>query len=625
VLKGRNQRLRKITPRALATAAAAFFVSLAYAVYAEEGAGEADMRPFQATREWATETALAQGLYPAGMAVAPPEVWEPYTEALVALQGWELETAEKSLRRAWDNAGRDAERIALSHAFAELYFKKAELKKALKYAEEALKLTRAQGDKKAESFILKDLSKIERLSGDVVAALEYSERGYELARDLGDPLLRAFYLLCAAELAFEAGDLDTGETYLAEAAPVFDDYELELAAAHVRFFGGYAKVQRGEYDDGTEEVNAAFDIYKKYGDRHSEAQALSVVGDALMKQGDFDGALENFMAALNIYRELDDRICEARALYFCAQVFKEWGQYDSALTAVDEGLEVSREYRIPTLIAACLLDRGLILIALGDAKAAEKAFKEARKFYAKGRDPDGQRKCDWAIGALCVAKGDTKKGLKALADVERRCVENDDSALLAGTYELMAKAYEMDFELRKAVEYRKKLVRLCEGQRDERALAKALSADAYTSLLYCNYDVALVSSKRAIALYERTGNEKGAAFNYRGAGVCYMRTGRYEEALQAFEKAAELHHGCGAQFELGKDYLYLGILAGILGNKEEEERFMAEGKRLVKDKKVADSICLLEDAFSAARKAGLGGARIYVIQKGNKTVIVIGK
>lgn len=622
---GRKKNFRKITPRALATAAAALFVLWAVPVYAEEAVGETGAPPFEATREWVLEAALAQGLYPAGMSVAPAEVWEPYAEALVALQGWELETAEKSLRRAWDNANRDAERIALSHAFAELYFKKAELENALKHAEKALKIARYEGDRKAESFILKDLSKIERLSGNVVAALEYSERGYELARDLGDPLLRAFYLLCAAELAFEAGDLDTGETYLAEAAPVFDDYELELAAAHVQFFGGYAKVQRGEYDAGTEAVNAAFDIYKKYGDRHSEARALSVAGDALMNQGDFDGALENFMAALNIYRELDDRICEARALYFCAQVFKEWGQYDSALTAVDEALEVSRGYRIPTLIAACLLDRGLILIALGDAKAAEKAFKEARKFYAKGRDPDGERKSDWAIGALYVAKGDTKKGLKALADVERRCVESDDGALLAGTYELMAKAYEMDLELRKAVEYRKKLVKLCEGRRDESALAKALSADAYTSLLYCNYDVALVSNKRAIALYERTGNDKGAAFNYRGAGVCYMRTGRYEEALQAFEKAAELHHGCGAQFELGKDYLYLGILAGILGNKEEKERFMAEGERLVKDKKVANSICLLEGAFLGAREAGLGEARIYVIQKGDKTVIVIGK
>jgi tetratricopeptide (TPR) repeat protein len=622
---GRNLSFREIAPRAVLTAAAAVLVFPACALYAEEGAGENGARSFEATREWVLEAALAQGLYPAGMAVAPPEVWEPYAEAMVALQGWELEAAEKSLRRARDNAGRDAERIALNQAFSELFFKKAELKNALKHAEKALKLARDEGDKKAESYLLKDLAKIERLGGNVPKALTYSRRGYELSAELQDPRLRAFYLLCTAELAFEFGDDEHGEACLEEAAPIFEEYKNEAALAHVDFFRGYLHIQRGEYKEGKASVGRALETYCRFGDRHSEARARGALGYAWMRQGDWDAALQEFMWALEIYRELADRASEARALYLSAQVFREWEQYDSALTAVEEALAISREYGMSSLLTLCTVERGVLSLALGDLKGAEKSFKEASKQYKETQDPAGERACDWAMALFNVAQGKTDKALKKLEDLERRCEEASDRTLLAATYVAAAEVYEGKLDMRSARAYRAKLVALREEEGNERGLAAALSQQGYTFLKSCYYERALGCYRRAIFLYGKYGYEAGVAFNFRGGGVCYMRTGKYDDAKAAFEKAAELHHKLGDEFELGKDYLYLGILAGKVGNESDKAKFMAETRRLTNDKEVVDSIVALEDAFIRAEKAGMKDVPIYVLSVGGKTVIVIGK
>ncbi len=624
-MKGRNQRLRKVAPRAALTAAAAVFILYAAVIHAEEGAGETGLEPFKATREWVLEAALAQGLYPAGMSVAPAEVWEPYAEALVALEAWQLEAADKALRRARDNAGRDAEMIAINHAYAELCFRKADLKKAFKYADEALKLARAQADKKAESYLLKDLAKIEQLGGNVPEALAYSRRGHELSAELQDPLLRAYYLLYTAELAFEFGDNEQGEACLDEAAPIFEEYENEPALAQVDFFRGYLRVQRGEYEEGKEAVRKALETFKLAGDRHSEARAAAVVGQALQEQGDWDGAFQKYMQALGIYRELDDRMCEAKALYFCAGVFQEWKQYESALTAVDEALAISREYGISALLPLCLAEQGTLYLVTGEAKKGEKALKEAAKYFKKTEDPDRERACEWALALLLLVKAKDEKASEALSALDERCRAAGDRELLAAAYGAAADVYETRLDFKRALEYRAKLVDLCKAEGNERALAGALSDQAYTYLKYCYHDRALAINERAIALYKKCGDDRGAAFNYRGAGVCYLRTGRHDDALRAFEKAAELHHGLGDRFELGKDYLYLAILAKKLGNAAEEEKFETEGRRLINNKSVADGILLLEVAFISAEKVGWKNVRIYVLRVGDKTVVVYGR
>jgi len=344
-----------------------------------------------------------------------------------------------------------------------------------------------------------------------------------------------------------------------------------------------------------------------------------------MHQDDWDAALREFMAALQIFRELDDRACEAKALYMCARVFREWEQYDSALTAVEEGQAISREYGISALLTLCTVERCVLFLASGDLKGAEKSFKEASKQYKKTKDPEGERACDWALALFYVAQGKNDKALKAAKKLEKRCEEAHDRTLLGATYAVAAAAYEAKFKFGSALVYRAKMVGLCEEQRNERGLAVALSNQAYTLLKDCYHDRALESNRRAIALYEKFGDDDGAAFNYRGAGVCYMRTGRHKEAVTSFEKAAELHHKLGDQFELGKDYLYLAILAKKLGNAEEEKKFEAEGRRLINDKTFADGIWLLEGTFIAAEKAGIKKPRIYVLSVGGKTVVVVGK
>jgi tetratricopeptide (TPR) repeat protein len=623
VLKGWNQRLSRTTPRAVATAAAAILYLTVAAAYAEEGGGATGTRPFQATREWVLEAALAQGLYPAGMSVAPAEVWEPYAETLVALQGWELEAAEKSLRRGRDNAGRDAERVAINQAYAELYFRKADLKKALKYADEALKLARAQGDRKAESYLLKDLAKIEQLGGNVPKALGYSRRGYELSAELHDPKLRAFYLMFTAEIELGFGNYGEAEACLEEAASIFEEYDLELPLAYVGFLRGFLQIERGEYEVGKETVRAALETFQKAAYRGAEARARGALGYAWMRQGDWDAALEEFMWSLDIYRELDDRASEARALYLCAQVFREWKQYDSALTAVEEALALSREYGMSSLLTLCTVERGVLSLALGDLKGAEKSIKEAKKQFKKTEDPAGERACDWALALFYSAQGKTDKALENLADLERRCGEAKDRGLLAATFVAAAEAHEKNLNMKSARAYRAKLVTLRREEGDERGLAVALSQQGYTFLKSCYYKRALECNRRAILLFAKYGYLAGAAFDFRGMGVCYMRTGEYDDAKTAFEKAAEIHHKLGDGFELGKDYLYLGILAARVGNKSDKRKFVEEARRLINDSKVFDSIVTLENAFIKAEKAGWGFLPIYLVD--GKTVIVIGE
>jgi len=555
----------------------------------DQGEGEP---PLAATREWAVAEAMAEGLYPGGMADAPEELWTRYIEGVTALQGWDLDAAEESLKGALKIAARDSERLAVYHALAKVFLHKADLKRGWANAEKAVQLAETEADPAALAFVLKDASFIKRLAGDTPASLALAARGYEIAERMEDPLLRGFYQLCAAEVAFEMGEPAVGARLIEEAAPVFEEYENEYCLAQIDFFRGFVKYQGDDVDGALELCRQSIEEYKKFDDRHSEARALGVIGECLAAKEDYDGALEAHMAALDIFRSFDDRICEAKALLFCAGLFRVWGQYDSAVTALDEALAVGREYKVKPIVAEALKSRAVCLGAQGDFKGCIASFKEAKKAAAACKDAASERQVDFALASFKLVKGnlDVARAVKELRDLEGRCEAAGDAELLAGVYDMLARAYFIEEDVDKVLTYRQRLVDLHTIGGDKKALASALSNQSLMLLGTYRYEASIEASRRAIALYEELGDEDGEGYNYRGLGICYIILGRYDDAVGALEKAAELHRGTGNGAQLGRDYMYLCALARLEGRQEKADEYESAAKKLLNDGRMVDLV-----------------------------------
>jgi tetratricopeptide (TPR) repeat protein len=573
------------------------------------GLAAAEEKPLTATREWLAATAAGEGLYPGGMAEAPEALWTLYAEGVTALQTWELETAETSLTRALELATRDSERLAVRHALAVLFFRRADWKNARLNVDKALNLAEAGDDRAALAYVLKDASQIHRLAGDTAGALALAKRGSEIAATIDNPALRALYQLYAAEIAFETGDLATGTALIDEAEPVLAEYQNATGLAMLEFYRGFVKSQEGDVDGALILCRKALETFRQAGDRHSEGRALNLIGSCLEGQKDYDGALASHNAALEIFRSLDDRICEAKALLLCSEVFIAWDQYDSAITALDEALAISRENAVVPVTLVALKSLALCQVAQGDVAAAMRSLEEAKKTAAASHDEDALRKIDFVAASLKLVKGhlDVDGAIQGLTDLEKRCEAAGDQETLRGVYDMLAEAYFIQEDVPNVIRYRCRLVDAYLEDGDQKGASHALGELSLILMSAGLYEESMKTSLLAIRLDQELGNRDGEGYEYRGVGICLLKLKRYDEAREALEKAAEIHHGTGNANQLGRDYLYLCALARVTGRDEKAEEFAAAATKLLGSAEMVE-LCVADAVADAAATQTRTGA-----------------
>jgi DNA-binding SARP family transcriptional activator len=175
-------------------------------------------------------------------------------------------------------------------------------------------------------------------------ALKTYARALEVVRNLSDSEETRFELLGAREKLLERLDLqeERGEAAreMLELAKRFGDLA-RIAEVHVRRIGALAALS---YPEGAEEAGrAAVAIFRELADPAGEARVHREVSYVRWLRRDYAGAQEANFEALRIHRELGDHSGEAGDAWTIAQVYRGMGDHDDSLEWIEEATRIYGE------------------------------------------------------------------------------------------------------------------------------------------------------------------------------------------------------------------------------------------------------------------------------------------
>ena len=210
-----------------------------------------------------------------------------------------------------------------------------EVRKAIKYHEQALTIAREIEDKQGEGNALGNLGNAYRDMGEVRKAIKYHEQAFDIAGDIEDKINEG---RCVGNLGLAYSDL-------------------------------------GEIRKGIEYFEQALAIAREIGDRGVEGVWLESLGEADMVLGDWDKSLQLYNDALKIFETIESLIRQGEALSNIGELQIKSGEWEDARKNLEKSLEM---YKRTTPVGA--ID---VLVNLGELDSVEDRYKEAFSNFQK--------------------------------------------------------------------------------------------------------------------------------------------------------------------------------------------------------------------------------------------------
>ena len=213
--------------------------------------------------------------------------------------GEATEWLERALANVDSSAqARDRARIM---ALLSSYLVVADTPRAVELAREALRITRAAGDRHELLEVLGSLFNVEFEQNNVVAAQAIGEERLALARHLGDRVTEMTALFALGENALVQKKLQQAE--------MFFENCLKLAPAHGAILNGQGMLAcyRGDFERAETLCQKALADFRKSDWGHGVATVRHSLGDIALFRGSPAQALEQYREGLRLFDEVGNR------------------------------------------------------------------------------------------------------------------------------------------------------------------------------------------------------------------------------------------------------------------------------------------------------------------------------
>jgi tetratricopeptide (TPR) repeat protein/CRP-like cAMP-binding protein len=279
-------------------------------------------------------------------------------------------------------------------------------------ADQALRLSRASGDRHGEGETLIILGKLLRDEGAHAGALSRLWHAVRLAHEIGH----------------------------------------KRGEAEARAAIGVVYFKLGRYAESREHLNLSLEIRREIADRAGEAQDLENLSRTMRRLARYEDALQNGLQALKLWRELDVPTGEARTLGGLARTYARLGLSQDALRAAETSLSIRERHGdgmglgLDTMARILLrmgrpgqaLDKAVqgirairetgdrqyegsainnlarIFLALGRPDEAEKYARDALEIVKEAGDLREQAACRHTLGLIAQHRGDHAGALRDL-------------------------------------------------------------------------------------------------------------------------------------------------------------------------------------------------------------------
>jgi tetratricopeptide (TPR) repeat protein len=196
----------------------------------------------------------------------------------------------------------------LGHLYATL----GDLHRAIEFYEQALELTRTQGNRAAEGYLLNNLGSNYMRLGELERAREFFMQSLDVSREIGD----------------------------------------RRTESQILSNLGNAFRSRRDFEQAHNLYEQGLSIARQLGDIRGESQAIGNLGIAYAEMGQHERAIELFRRQLDITRQLGDLKGEAFALDNLANVFDMVGRREEALASAEAALRLFEELELPEIESA---------------------------------------------------------------------------------------------------------------------------------------------------------------------------------------------------------------------------------------------------------------------------------
>ena len=294
------------------------------------------------------------------------------------------------------------------------------------------------------------------------------------------------------------------------------------------------------FQRAAELAQQALDLSEKAGDKTRAANAMVYLGAALSYQGKFTEAVAIAQKGVAVAREAGDKKVLAQMLNTAAGIIGGLGRYEEALALFYECRDVARENNDPVMQYMSLLNIGEAYVRSNDADKAELPLQEslrmAHELKPDARSKKGTEMSLLNLGAMEIAR---QRYQAALGYYKRVHESKPESSLwVVSALQGMAESYEQLGEPQKAIDLLNEAMPIAEKAASELEYRNLLSVLGVNQERLGNFEAALASEKRALALIHEGGGDPDAEWQVESRTAHIERSlGNKELALEHYQKS----------------------------------------------------------------------------------------
>jgi tetratricopeptide (TPR) repeat protein/TolB-like protein len=485
---------------------------------------------------------------------------------------------------------RDANYIIAYEELGSLYTRSSDLTQAVSYAQKALDLCRALGNREGQVSALVVLGEALRLKGDYQRANDWAQAALTLSEDSQNEFgaLQATKLL--GDINFSAGDYKQArqhyEQVLSASSGIHNNRLVVLTLMNVGVTyhrtGNLAKAT--EYYQRSLAQEKLYGEYKDWPSLRGRALALSNLGGIFIEYGpEPDRGLQFVRDALPIFQMMKNTWWTAHDQLLLGLYFMNSGRYKEALNQIlqSQASYQTIEDRDGLAYAAYAIGRSYFL--QNQYERALESFGIALKIYQDSAKSFGVANSQIHLGWTYNRLGDTAQARVLLAEALQSAEKNVYGELLPDAYNALGEFYREAGEAERA---RSSFERASALWREPHVSEFSIEARSSLGLLDAeagDSERGLVSCREALARAQQLARVHVVARTATNLARVYLLRQEHAKALEVLDEITPLEQGNLGLELRGQAFYYRAKALKGLGKTREAKASYSEAETAVRN------------------------------------------
>jgi tetratricopeptide (TPR) repeat protein len=333
-------------------------------------------------------------------------------------------------------------------------------KNAIKYYEEALKISKNLNHHQHIGNSLCDIGSAYLMLGDYPKSIEYIEKAFKIDKNNGDKHGEAIRLGNLGSNYFFMGDYPKAIIYLEKSLKNLHQYNDKKTIGKYLANLGNTYLHMGKFQKSSEHLEDALKISQEIGNKDGESANLSSLGNLYRTFGDNLKSKDFFEKALKISQEIDNKHGVGSDLGNLGIIYLNLGEYKTALKYSQLSINILKEIGDRRGIAEVLNNIGNVYLNLMDYKNSILNFKQAVEISKEIGDKYNEGINLSSIGNVYLITEDYENAVAYFEEGLKISIEIGDKNTQCGLYSNLGIIYSILMNNLKAIDYYEKALNI---------------------------------------------------------------------------------------------------------------------------------------------------------------------